>query len=579
MKNFIIFYVFIATSICCFAQNYWFDSVAGNDNNPTNSEATPWKSMSKINEVVNSLNSGDTIWLKRGSVWYGEILRFEDLTNASTVYIKAYGNTSYPLPIIDARKGITNWSNPGSWTTVSGVQNVYRIALFRTPKRLIMSEIEYVEADRSATDPVALINDTCRWYGGNNNDRYLYVYATQNPALEYSSMSGSVDNISALIIEDSNNIYIQNIEFKGGYDGCVLIKNSENISFNGCTIGAWAHHGILVRPDWGDTDARNKTIIIESCTIDSKANLSYNYEYSNIGDGVFFMRAVTGSYIRNSSITNWGHSSINLYGEENYGGVNNNAIYNNIVSAPNVSYSRGLDINGSLNKASGNLIYQNDFKQLTVRIQFNGNNNHFFYNIVRSITQSPVKSYNTAQGISLAGFGADPNADNYFNAVCKDNRIFNNVFTSCEGAGIELLGAAPQNALKSGHVISNNILFGCGLQNGGVALSVQDNSDNNTFQNNVAYWSYITGLVSYHASSISVGAFNNKNGDRGNIVSNNQRVLPVFENYFNYKLEPSSNPTLIDSGVFIGNSWPALGDFDGTTTPIGTTDIGAQETP
>lgn len=53
---------------------YYIDSLAGLDTNDGKSEATPWKNLSKVNSLT--LNQDSRIYLKCGSVWNGQQLKF-----------------------------------------------------------------------------------------------------------------------------------------------------------------------------------------------------------------------------------------------------------------------------------------------------------------------------------------------------------------------------------------------------------------------------------------------------------------------------------------------------------------------
>jgi len=57
-----------------FASDYYIDSVLGVDSNNGASISTPWKNSSKINGL--RLAAGDRLYLKSGSVWNGQQLKF-----------------------------------------------------------------------------------------------------------------------------------------------------------------------------------------------------------------------------------------------------------------------------------------------------------------------------------------------------------------------------------------------------------------------------------------------------------------------------------------------------------------------
>lgn len=75
---------------------FYFDAENGDDNNNGTSEATAWKSLSKIKNQT--LAPGSQILLKRGSVWSGEEIVFKGSgTNGNPIIIDAYGLGDKPL--------------------------------------------------------------------------------------------------------------------------------------------------------------------------------------------------------------------------------------------------------------------------------------------------------------------------------------------------------------------------------------------------------------------------------------------------------------------------------------------------
>ena len=74
---------------------YYIDSVAGLDTNNGTTIATPWKSVSKVNT---NLVAGDKIYLKCGSVWNGEQLKFSGSgSSANPIIVDQYGTGAKPI--------------------------------------------------------------------------------------------------------------------------------------------------------------------------------------------------------------------------------------------------------------------------------------------------------------------------------------------------------------------------------------------------------------------------------------------------------------------------------------------------
>lgn len=89
---------------------YYLDSVAGNDSNTSvqaQNISTPWRTISKINSFWSSLNAGDVISLKRGSVFKENLIVTKSGSLGSPITINSYGTGN--KPIISGLSDITTW--------------------------------------------------------------------------------------------------------------------------------------------------------------------------------------------------------------------------------------------------------------------------------------------------------------------------------------------------------------------------------------------------------------------------------------------------------------------------------------
>ena len=95
------------------ARAYYIDSENGSDSNP-GTQAQPWKSLIPLQTTV--LNPGDTVYLKRGSVFDGQQLTFLGVggTAEKRVTVTAYGEGN--LPRLNGQGKLTNvvelWNTP-----------------------------------------------------------------------------------------------------------------------------------------------------------------------------------------------------------------------------------------------------------------------------------------------------------------------------------------------------------------------------------------------------------------------------------------------------------------------------------
>lgn len=89
------FVLLILTTTISNGAIYYIDSVTGSDTNNGTSELTPWQNISKLNPLT--LSSGSKIYLKCGSVWNGQQLKFLGSgTAAFPIIINQYGTGAKP---------------------------------------------------------------------------------------------------------------------------------------------------------------------------------------------------------------------------------------------------------------------------------------------------------------------------------------------------------------------------------------------------------------------------------------------------------------------------------------------------
>lgn len=77
---------------------YYISASEGEDGNTGESIYSPWKSFSKINEML--LQPGDKVFLKRGDVFHGRLIICGSGTAEAGIYIGAYGDTNMEKPKI-----------------------------------------------------------------------------------------------------------------------------------------------------------------------------------------------------------------------------------------------------------------------------------------------------------------------------------------------------------------------------------------------------------------------------------------------------------------------------------------------
>lgn len=117
----ILFFFILSSS---FGRTYYFSSSTGNDNNSAalaQTQAGAWASINKMNLFMTSFVAGDTIALKRGDTFFGNIICTKSGTSAASIVFTAYG--SGLKPIVTGLKAIPSWHSLGGnkWDSVISV--------------------------------------------------------------------------------------------------------------------------------------------------------------------------------------------------------------------------------------------------------------------------------------------------------------------------------------------------------------------------------------------------------------------------------------------------------------------------
>lgn len=94
---------------------YYVDAQNGNDTQNGTSEATAWKTFTKVNATT--FQPGDSILLKRGSIWTTQLYPKGSGTAASPIVISDYGSGNMPLIALGGTAGAAVYLvNQSGWT-------------------------------------------------------------------------------------------------------------------------------------------------------------------------------------------------------------------------------------------------------------------------------------------------------------------------------------------------------------------------------------------------------------------------------------------------------------------------------
>lgn len=126
--------LFVLTGLvnCLYSQSYYFSSSTGDDITGDGTIGNPWASVTQINALV--LGSDDTVFLKRGDVFEGEIIldATEDGINLHPIVFTGYGVGVNPVI-----SGVENLQS--TWTPYPSVSGAYQINSSKKVKQLIVN--------------------------------------------------------------------------------------------------------------------------------------------------------------------------------------------------------------------------------------------------------------------------------------------------------------------------------------------------------------------------------------------------------------------------------------------------------
>jgi len=522
---------------------YYISESSGNDNN-NGSIDSPWKTLGKLSSA--GIQAGDTVYLKRGDTWSAVLnVPASGTDDNNRITFDAYGEGA--LPIITVVYFITNANNPSSWQDMGS--NIWRLSLDHDPRRIWVDDVEWQRAQN-----VESITSQVRWAFSSN---YLYVYNSGNPSNMVFKEAGT--QVKAFSFGSRDYITVQNLEIRGGRSCTVECYGDYNIIQN-CIIRDSGLMGILAHGD-GRPDYNSRNGIIRNCIIDSRYIFNDSYENLNANsDGIRLNYGCWYWEVYGNVIKNFGHTGIYLTGAGgNPSGYKNtgNLIFENIITAPDLSYARGISTDGADGECENNYIYNNYIVNCPVRNQINGNNNYVFNNIIENVSGASFRTDETAQGISMEG--------NSPYTSCHDNFISSNVIMNCSGPGIQIWGYTGA-ADKLDNIIYNNKLINCGINPKeetvkNVALYIDSHSSvlsQYFLKNNFFNTSLEDPLIFYRGSLIGINGFNEQTSDviRFNSICVDMQetnsliyeILRSFKKYENYetKFQPLFSQNVLD---------------------------------
>ena len=521
MKKFIGLVLFLFLLSPLFGTIYYVDATLGNDA-WTGEHATqqngdgPWQSWNFVR--AQTFNAGDTIKFKRGETWLLGSNDYWNLQDDGTaedyITIEDYG--SGEKPIFDCRQEFVAkvWDDEGG--------DVWSTALTVTTYRVQLDGVDSGKAPNAG----AIDGITYLWFYDGGLD-LLYVYADEDPSDAYTNILVYHANCMIFYLNGCNYIKFNNLRFHGGQYSVSNPATSVESYIEFDDVDIWyGYYGIRSEKTSGGGGSANY-FTLTNCDIDAKLNLISKAISSTeqcAYDGIQAHNECDNWVIKNSTFGAWGHNMIALLNPAGHPGatqgVNNCLVEYNTFDGSAGSYCRALTFGGYDGKNVANIFRYNVVHDCNVRIQFGGNDNEFYYNLIYDIVDTPTTNKSDiSQGILITAITEG--------MVQDGAKVYNNVFYNTYNEHIHI-GNDAVNCL-----IKNNACFE--VDGGGNASDAclwwsSDAGVGHTVSNNVFYTS--TGndvmLIGTHGAPTGYMTVLEAEAGHGGMFSDNIQLDPLM---------------------------------------------------
>jgi hypothetical protein len=311
ISRFVLMFVLVFSITDAFGAKYYFSTSNGDDSysgTQAQTPGTPWHSLEKLNALFPSLKAGDSILLKRGDIFYGQIKISASGSLAKPITITAYGKG--PKPEICGLTVLNQWRlfKPNIW--VSSIElnlkdqinlltiNHVAVPMGRFPQRKFLiyhsdkskGVIEaqssgdtinwtgaelVIKKDRWTFDRSKILKKTGSIYKFDQQSDYrtkdgfgyfiqndirtlkrdsdwfydavnhrVFIYFKTGP-LKYRIMAASQENL--IYLRDIKNITITDLSLKGSVHNLIDAQGVSNITIRHCIITLAGQDGVYGR--------------------------------------------------------------------------------------------------------------------------------------------------------------------------------------------------------------------------------------------------------------------------------------------------------------------------------------------
>lgn len=360
-----------------YSKGYYIDSVTGNDSNSGTSVLAPWKSFANLYKF--NILPGDTIFLKRGSVWREELKIPDNGNDSSFITITDYGIGDKP-EILGSKK-LAGWKKYSEFIWKNNIGNNYGWIWFVLKNNTVKWGVKK-ETVKSLSNPFDFFV----------KDSSVFIYSKENPDSSYRSIENSVRDfgiVSGWYSTAKNFININDLEILFTKNSGIRAIGSKNWKITNCVIH---HNGTPI-----ETDGQGIQLEAENFRV------SKNQLFENGQHGIYI-----------SAFGNFPTAN---------GLVDSNRIFNNYHTGIDIM-SNGDTVNYLKNiEIKNNLIYDNkNFKGKEVAVQTYAFNSGKIKNI--------AIHHNLIFDIKGIGISVQDNSDSVF--------VFNNTVVSTTSACVAL---------------------------------------------------------------------------------------------------------------------------------------------
>lgn len=537
-----------------YGASYYFSTSTGNDSR-TAAEAqnpnTPWRTITKLNQIFPSLRPGDQVLFNRGEEFYGTINMSSSGTEISPIKIGAYGNGLPPQ--ITSFVKVTGWQSSGA-------------GRFRSTNTINTKEVKVVVVD-GKIEEMGRFPNTETNAGGffsigtvQNNNSISSTEITSSP----NFLNGEIVIRKVLWVTDRHKIT--------SHIGSTLtfgtplynLNNTNSTTYNPTrgfgffiqnhietldVFGEWFfnENESRVYVHFGNSNPNNHTVEVSTLNnLLTKTNSASNITIENLafrGSNKNAISIQNGRNIKliNTIIENIGENAIEASGVDDLEISRNtirNILNNGITLRNGSDYSRILENNiENIGTFAGGMR------------SGDGNGIGIFINDDNSLVENN-KVINT---------GYNGIAFRYNNVKINGNYIYGYCLHKTDGGGIYSFGGASGTEVFSNRVISNNIIlkgkgnnFGTPYFNSlehinrppqAIGIFMDDNVNNVLIEGNTIAQSPFAGLSISNSSSITVKNNTFFDNERHIMLGNSSRGGDVRQLNVHENVMISKDPT------------------------------------